>query len=145
VPKPATPPAAKDDTAPAAGAATAPAAKPGKPAAAKADTTPAAKPATPPAAKAGTAPAGKPGTPSAAKAGTSPAAEAGTAPAGRDASAPPIPGYDGLTLASLRARMRSLDTAGMNELLAYERAHAGREPVIAMYERRLEKLRASSG
>jgi len=41
--------------------------------------------------------------------------------------------------------MRSLDTAGMTELLAYEQAHEDRAAVIAMYERRLEKLRESSG
>jgi hypothetical protein len=41
--------------------------------------------------------------------------------------------------------MRSMDAAGMTELLAYERAHADRPQVIAMYERRLEKLRESSG
>jgi hypothetical protein len=41
--------------------------------------------------------------------------------------------------------MRSMDAAGMAELLAYERAHEGRAPVIAMYERRLAKLRESSG
>jgi hypothetical protein len=56
------------------------------------------------------------------------------------AATPPIPQYDELSVASLRARMRAFDTPAMRELIAYERAHAGREAVIAMFERRLAKL-----
>jgi hypothetical protein len=58
---------------------------------------------------------------------------------------PPIPNYDDLSVASLRARLRGLDADGVRALLAYERTHAGREPVITMFERRLDKLADSSG
>jgi hypothetical protein len=56
--------------------------------------------------------------------------------------APPLPGYDDLSIASLRARLRVLDAATIQEMLAYEKAHACREPVIAMLERRLAKISA---
>ena len=62
-------------------------------------------------------------------------------PAGRPdpaaADGPPIAGYEYLSFASLRARLRVLDEAAVANLLAYERAHASRETVITMYERRL--------
>ena len=58
------------------------------------------------------------------------------------AEAPPLPGYDDMSLASLRARLRALDPATIQAMLAYERAHAGREPVITMLERRLAKISA---
>jgi hypothetical protein len=64
------------------------------------------------------------------------------APAGPTADAPPLPGYDDLSLPSLRARMRALDAATLRALLAYERAHAHRDNVIAMFERRLAKIDA---
>jgi hypothetical protein len=53
-----------------------------------------------------------------------------------------LPGYDDLSIASLRARLRVLDAATIQEMLAYEKAHARREPVIAMLERRLAKISA---
>jgi hypothetical protein len=120
---------------------TAPAAKPAatpKPAtkvtpAAKAPSaakrTPAAKP--PPTAKA-------PPVTKTAKTGPAPrAAKAEPAP-----EAPPLPGYDDLSLASLRGRLRVLDAATIQAMLAYEKAHARREPVITMLERRLAKISA---
>jgi hypothetical protein len=58
------------------------------------------------------------------------------------AEAPPLPGYDDMSLASLRARLRPLDAPAIQAMLAYERAHARREPVIAMLERRLAKISA---
>jgi hypothetical protein len=54
--------------------------------------------------------------------------------------APPLPGYDGLSIASLRARLRVLDAPAIQAMLAYEKAHARREPVITMLERRLAKI-----
>jgi hypothetical protein len=75
----------------------------------------------------------------AAKATTAPAAEPKTGP---DVAAPPLPGYDDLSLASLRARLRALDATTIQAMLVYEKAHAGREPVITMFERRLAKLAA---
>jgi hypothetical protein len=62
-----------------------------------------------------------------------------TAPA---TEAPPLPGYDDLSLASLRARLRVLDAPAIRAILAYEKAHANREPVITMLERRLAKISA---
>ncbi|MEU8245347.1 hypothetical protein [Nonomuraea sp. NPDC048916] len=56
--------------------------------------------------------------------------------------AEPLPGYSGLTVASLRARMRGKSTEQMTELLAYEQATAARPEVIRMFENRLAKLRA---
>ena len=56
----------------------------------------------------------------------------------------PVPNYDQLTLASLRARLRGLDPAGVQVLLDYEKAHEGRPAVITMFERRLIKLSEGS-
>jgi hypothetical protein len=56
--------------------------------------------------------------------------------------APPLPGYDDLSLASLRARLRVLDAPSIQAMLSYEKAHARREPVITMLERRLAKISA---
>jgi hypothetical protein len=52
----------------------------------------------------------------------------------------PVPNYDDLTLASLRARLRNLDQSQVRVLLDYEKAHAGRPDVLTMYERRIAKL-----
>jgi hypothetical protein len=65
-----------------------------------------------------------------------PAAE----PAAPDQAALPVPNYDGLTLASLRARLRNLDQSQVRVLLDYEKAHAGRPDVLTMFERRIAKL-----
>ena len=56
------------------------------------------------------------------------------------AQAAPIPGYDDLSVASLRARLRGLDAAGVQALLDYEKANERRDDVITMYERRLSKI-----
>jgi hypothetical protein len=56
----------------------------------------------------------------------------------------PVPNYDQLTVASLRARLRVLDAAGVQVLLDYEKAHEGRPAVITMFERRLTKLSEGS-
>lgn len=58
-------------------------------------------------------------------------------------SALPLPGYDELSLASIRARLRSLDAAQLRVLADYERANAERPEVLGMLERRIEKLQAS--
>jgi hypothetical protein len=57
----------------------------------------------------------------------------------------PVPNYDSLSLASLRARLRNLDSAQILLLLGYEKANAARPAVLAMYERRVSKLRAGQG
>jgi hypothetical protein len=84
-----------------------------------------AKPAAPPAAR----------TPAAAK----------PAPPAAAAQAAPIPGYDGLSVASLRARLRGLDATGVRALLDYEKANAHRDDVITMFERRLSKIENGAG
>ena len=54
----------------------------------------------------------------------------------------PLPNYDELSVASLRARLRNLDAAQVKQLAEYERAHAARPDVITMFERRIAKLEA---
>ena len=56
----------------------------------------------------------------------------------------PLPNYDELSVASLRARLRNLDVAQVRGLAEYERAHAARDDVLAMYERRIAKLEADA-
>ncbi|RJL33365.1 hypothetical protein [Bailinhaonella thermotolerans] len=56
------------------------------------------------------------------------------------ASGEPLPNYGDLTLPSLRARLRGLPVARVEELLEYERAHADRPDVVRMYEKRIAKL-----
>jgi hypothetical protein len=55
---------------------------------------------------------------------------------------PPLPNYDELSIASLRARLRNLDVPQLKQVADYERSHAGRAEVIAMFERRVAKLEA---
>jgi len=71
-----------------------------------------------------------------------PAADEPAAPAAPAGDIPPLPGYDDLSLPSLRARMRVLDAATLRAMLAYEKAHAHRDDVISMFERRLMKIDA---
>jgi hypothetical protein len=59
---------------------------------------------------------------------------------GPDEKTLPVPNYDDLTVASLRARLRNLDSAQVRALLDYEKANAGRAAVLTMYERRIAKL-----
>jgi hypothetical protein len=59
-----------------------------------------------------------------------------------DAAALPIANYDDLSLASLRARLRTLSADQLVTLIAYEKAHANRVDVVTMYERRIAKLAA---
>ncbi len=52
----------------------------------------------------------------------------------------PLASYDTLSLASIRARLRSLDAGQLRVLSDYERSHAERVDVLGMLERRIEKL-----
>ncbi len=61
-------------------------------------------------------------------------------PAAAAEAALPVVGYDQLTVASLRARLRVLDVAQVQTLLDYEKAHQGRTDVVTMFERRITKL-----
>jgi hypothetical protein len=54
----------------------------------------------------------------------------------------PVPGYDGLSLASLRARLRNLDATQVRILLEHERSAGNRADVVGMLERRVAKLEA---
>jgi hypothetical protein len=64
-------------------------------------------------------------------------------PAGPAETTPlPLPNYDELSIASLRARLRNLDIPQLKRVADYERSHAGRAEVIAMFERRVAKLEA---
>jgi hypothetical protein len=52
----------------------------------------------------------------------------------------PLPDYDHLPLGSLASRLRSLDTAGVETLLGYERAHGNRLAVVQILETRLAEI-----
>ena len=84
--------------------------------------------------------------PEAAAAETEPAAESGPAAAepGPAAVEPgqalPVANYDEASMASLRARLRNLDSSQVSVLLEYEKANAGRPAVLTMFERRIAKL-----
>jgi hypothetical protein len=139
-----TKPAGKATTKPA-GKATAkpsPAAKPARATKPAGKTTAKAAPAAEPGPVTKPAPATKPAT-----ATTKPAPAATPAPAAKAAppaksapAAPPLPRYDELSLPSLRARLRTLDATTIKATLAYEKAHARRDDVISMLERRLAKI-----
>ena len=60
------------------------------------------------------------------------------------AAAAPLPNYDELSVASLRARLRNLDVAQVRQLAEYERVHAARADVLTMFERRIAKLEAEA-
>jgi hypothetical protein len=64
-------------------------------------------------------------------------AEAG---AGPGPASLPVPNYDDLSVASLRARLRNLDSAQVRALLDYEKSNAARAAVLTMFERRIVKL-----
>jgi hypothetical protein len=54
----------------------------------------------------------------------------------------PVPNYDSLSIASLRARLRNLDVGQLHTLAEYERSNAARTDVLMMFARRIEKLAA---
>jgi hypothetical protein len=78
------------------------------------------------------------------------AAESGQPPppAAAKALAPeaalPLPRYDDLPLASIRARLRGLSVSQLRILAEYEARNAERPEVLGMFERRIEKLEAQS-
>lgn len=53
----------------------------------------------------------------------------------------PLPDYDHLPIGSLEGRVRTLDADGVAQLLAYEKAHGDRLPVVQILERRQQALR----
>jgi len=52
----------------------------------------------------------------------------------------PLPDYDGLPVGAIESRVRTLDEAGVGQLLDYEQAHANRVQVVQLLERRLSSL-----
>ncbi|HEY7486847.1 MAG TPA: hypothetical protein VH912_20475 [Streptosporangiaceae bacterium] len=54
----------------------------------------------------------------------------------------PVPNYDAATLASVRARLRSLTAVQVSQLRDYEQAHGARADFLRMYENRIAKLTA---
>ena len=52
----------------------------------------------------------------------------------------PLADYDNLSLASIRARLRTLTAEQLHVLADYERKNAERPDVLGMLERRIEKL-----
>jgi hypothetical protein len=55
---------------------------------------------------------------------------------------PPVPGYDDLSLPSVRARLRAFDVPKLRELAEYERSNANRPDFVQMFERRIIKVEA---
>jgi hypothetical protein len=53
---------------------------------------------------------------------------------------PPLPGYDRLTAGEIEHRARSLPADELDRLLAYERAHADRAPVVQVLTARRDQL-----
>jgi hypothetical protein len=70
-------------------------------------------------------------------------AETTTPPASEESAALPLPNYDELSIASLRARLRNLSADQLTALISYEKSHADRADVISMFERRIAKLAES--
>jgi len=74
---------------------------------------------------------------------TAPSSGVPASAAGLAVIALPLPRYDELSLASIRARLRSLDAGQLRVLADYERTNAERPEVLGMLERRIEKLEAA--
>lgn len=54
-----------------------------------------------------------------------------------------LPGYETMTIAQLRGRLRSLSLEQVTELLAWESAHADRPPFVTMLSNRITTLTQS--
>lgn len=77
-----------------------------------------------------------------------PAARATKAPPAPAASADAqaellMPGYAGLSLPAIRARLRGLDQAQLRILLACEKSSENRAAIVTLFERRIAKLEAA--
>ncbi|GLY52549.1 hypothetical protein Lesp01_62050 [Lentzea sp. NBRC 102530] len=55
-----------------------------------------------------------------------------------------LPAYDELSIAQLRARLRNLGVAQLEELLSYEKAHEARPEFVGMLNRRIATVKAQS-
>lgn len=67
-----------------------------------------------------------------------------TQPDTPDHSHLPLPDFDHLPIGSLASRIRSLDADQLSILLAYERQHGDRLPVVQVIEQRLDELAAGA-
>jgi hypothetical protein len=56
----------------------------------------------------------------------------------------PVPDYEEATLASVRARLRTLTAAQVSQLRDYEQEHKARADFLRMYENRIAKLTSGS-
>lgn len=80
-----------------------------------------------------------------------PSGDVGAAPLGVDESDAvsaadlPVPDYDRLSPAALRARLRRLDASQLALLRDHERTHADRLPVLTMLDSRIARLTAQAG
>lgn len=54
-----------------------------------------------------------------------------------------MPGYEGLSLPAIRARLRGLDETQLRILIACEKSSANRVDIVTMFERRIAKLEAA--
>jgi len=54
----------------------------------------------------------------------------------------PLPGYDAMTLAQLRARLRTLSLVELEDLLLHERAGQARAPFLTMLSNRVASVRS---
>ena len=52
----------------------------------------------------------------------------------------PVPGFETMSVAAIRARLRTLDVDQLQALLVHEHKSAARPEIIAMLERRIEKI-----
>ncbi|MEO6880201.1 MAG: lipid droplet-associated protein [Mycobacteriaceae bacterium] len=71
-----------------------------------------------------------------------PATAKAQAEAAADLGVAPLPGYDAMTLAQLRARLRTLSVTELEDTLLHERAGQAREPFLTMLSNRIAKVRA---
>ncbi len=55
----------------------------------------------------------------------------------------PLPGYETMSVAAIRARLRSLDVDQLQALLVHEQKNAARPEIIGMIERRILKIESS--
>ena len=53
-----------------------------------------------------------------------------------------LPGYETMTIAQLRGKLRALDVGQLTELLAWESAHADRPAFVTMLTNRIATLTA---
>jgi hypothetical protein len=56
----------------------------------------------------------------------------------------PLPDYDHITTGELPGRVHGLDAAQVEELLAFEREHGDRLPIVQVLEHRLRELNAGA-